>query len=311
MNASIAVTGANGFLGSALVRHLRDEGIDTLAISRSSSASSSVSVGDIGPNTDWSVVLRGVSCVVHCAGRAHVLKETEVDPAEAFRRVNTLGSVRLVQDAVRAGVRRVVFISSIGVLGANTNRRGPFGDTDAPNPHDPYSVSKYAAETALQGIARESGLELVIVRPTLIYGPGAPANFQRLVRLVESGIPLPLGAIRNSRSLTSVGNMASLLKRCAEAPAAAGQTLLAADGVDLSTPELVREIARGLGKRPRLLPVPVRLLRLAGSATGRSSVVERLVGSLQVDTSRTRDLLGWSPPEDPFVAIAASVRPDN
>ena len=224
------------------------------------------------------------------------MHETESDALAAYRAVNVDGSRRLAEQAAAAGVRRLVFLSSIGVLGVHTNGRGPFIVSDEPNPVENYAISKCEAEQVLWAVAANTGMEVVVLRPPLVYGPGVKGNFLRLLRWVARGVPLPLGAVQNQRSLVGLDNLVDLLIRCVDHPAAAGQTFLVSDGQDLSTPELIRQLARAMHKSPRLIPVPVPLLRLAGRALGKQAEVDRLVGSLQIDSSFTRETLGWVPP---------------
>lgn len=255
-----------------------------------------VPLGMIHAGMDWSGALEGVDSVIHCAARAHVVRETTKHPLDQFRKVNVLGSVRLAKQCVSAGVRRFVFLSSIGVLGSNTNCRGPFTISDKPAPVEDYALSKLEAEQGLYEIARASSMEVVIVRPPIVYGPGVKGNFARLLRLLDTGLPLPFGAIENRRSLVGIENLVDLLVCCVNHPRAADEALLVSDGEDLTTSDLLRRIARIMGRSPRLLPVPVSILRLAGALAKRQGEVDRLVGSLQVDIGRTRDLLGWEPP---------------
>ena len=264
-----------------------------------------VVVGDIGSDTDWSAALTGVDCVIHCAARAHVTNETEADALAAYRAVNVEGTRRLAEQAAAAGVRRLVFLSSVKVDGESTDGLpGPFrsgsprgyAPRDDGKLQDPYGISKREAEDALWEISTKTGLEVVVIRPPLVYGPGAKGNLARLLKLVRSGVPLPLGAVQNKRSLIGLDNLVDLLIRCVDHPAAAGQTFLVSDGEDLSTPDLLRHMAAAMGRSARLFPVPVSLLRLAGSALGKRAEIDRLVGSLQIDSSHTRQVLGWAPP---------------
>jgi UDP-N-acetyl-alpha-D-quinovosamine dehydrogenase len=298
----VLVTGATGFVGSTLCAMLTQSGFRVRAAVRAgaspaagrSSAVQTVPVGDIGPDTDWSGPLADVDLVIHAAARAHVLHDSPANEA-LYRQTNTAGTVRLATEAARLGVRRFVYLSSIKVNGEETAEH-PFKATDEPHPLDPYGDSKWRAEQALLDLSRRSPLEVVIVRPPLVYGPGVRANFLRLMRWVEAGYPLPLGAVRNRRSLVSVWNLCDLLAHTLRAPAAANATWLVSDGEDLSTPELIRRLASAMRRPARLLPVPESMLRLVGGLTGRSGEVHRLCSSLQVDTEPTRARLGWSPP---------------
>lgn len=291
----MAVTGANGFVGRALVDRLRADGVPVRALVRRASGSDQVSIGGIGPETDWSQALTGVDCVIHCAAHVHQTEVTRSRAENLHQRINTLGTMQLAREAARLGVRRLVFVSSVKVMGEASPPGAPWRVTDTPQPTDPYGQSKWAAEQALWQIAAGSRLEGVVVRPPLVYGPGVKANFLSLMRLVRRGWPLPFGAIHNRRSLVALGNLTDLLVRCARAPEAGGGTFFASDGHDLSTAELARAIARAMGQRPLLLPVPPAWLRLAGRLTGTSAAMDRLLGDLQVDIGHTIEKLDWRP----------------
>lgn len=283
----ILVTGASGFIGVQLSKRLTALGYDVRAATRESS-------GDIGPHTSWEGALDSVGAVVHLAGRAHVLRESEPDPLAAFRRVNVAGTEALARAAARLGTQRLVFVSSVGVNGRMT-REAPFTPDDEPAPHNDYTRSKWEAETALWKVARETGLEVVVVRPPLVYGPGVKANFLRLLRAVRAGVPLPLASVRNRRSLIGVGNLVSFLQQAIAHPAAAGETFLVADEEDVSTPDLIRMLAHLMHRPARLLPVPVPALRMVAGVLGRRSLVDQLCESLQIDASKARRVLGWQP----------------
>jgi nucleoside-diphosphate-sugar epimerase len=240
--------------------------------------------------------LAGVAVVVHAAARAHVMDETAVDSLAEFRRVNVAGTLRLAEQAAAMGVRRYVFVSSIGVNGVQSAPGKAFSEADQPNPHNAYALSKWEAEQGLIQIAVETGLEVVIIRPPLVYGPGAPGNFGSLMRAVRRGWPLPLGAIHNQRSLVALDNLVDFIVTCITHPQAANQTFLVSDGQDLSTTELVRGMVQAAGVPSRLLPVPVWALQAGASLLGKGDVVQRLCGNLQVDISKARSLLGWAPP---------------
>lgn len=317
MRSLVAATGATGFVGRAVVCKLASRAFNVRAVVRTVNTSSSLAVnnithtvvGDIDSHTDWSAALIGVDCVIHCAARTHVMHDTEADVFAAYRSVNVAGTRRLAEQAAAAGVGRLVFLSSLKVNGETTDGLArPFGSSwavcpsdgagahnDAP-PEDPYGISKWEAEQALWEVSAKTGLEVVVVRSPLVYGPGVKGNLARLLKLVRSGVPLPLGAVRNKRSLIGLDNLVDLLIRCVDHPAAAGQTFLVSDGEDLSTPDLLRHMAAAMGRSARLFTVPVSLLRLAGSALGKRAEIDRLVGSLQVDSSYTRQVLGWAPP---------------
>jgi nucleoside-diphosphate-sugar epimerase len=251
-------------------------------------------IDSIGPDTAWSAVLTDVDVVVHLAARVHVMQDSSSDPPSAFRQVNVAGTERLARQAATAGVKRLIYISSIKVNGEESST--PYTELDTPNPQDAYAVSKWEAEQILRQIATETGLELVILRPPLVYGSGVKANFLQLIKIVNRGIPLPLARVNNRRSLIYVGNLADAIVACVTRFEAAGQTYLVSDGEDISTPELIRRLADALGRASRLLPFPLKMLRLAGKLIGKSAEVERLLGSLTVDPSKIRRQLGWKPP---------------
>lgn len=294
---TVLLTGASGFVGSALAGRLLEQGRGTRALGRRRPKVAVESFeGSIGDRLLSSQALQGVDCVVHLAARAHQLRETSADPLESFRAANCMLSEELAAQAVEAGVRRFVFISSIGVNGAVTQEGCPFSEASKPEPHSAYARSKFEAEQALQALAENSGMELVIIRPPLVYGPGAPGNFASLMSWVAKGIPLPLGAIHNRRSLIGIDNLVDLIIRCIDHPAAANQVFLASDGEDVSTSELLHAVAEAMGRPARLIPVPASLLRLSANALGKKAVAQSLLDSLQVDISKARDLLDWTPP---------------
>jgi nucleoside-diphosphate-sugar epimerase len=294
----ILVTGANGFVGRRLCGELATRGHPVRAAVRDLREPhlQAFPVGDIHGDTDWEAALAGAEAVIHCAARVHVMKDSAVDPLSAFRAVNLEGTRRLAEVAVAVGVRRLVFLSSIKVNGEATGPGFPFRASDSPRPSDAYAVSKWEAEQALHEVASRSGLEVVVVRPPLVYGPGVRANFERLMRLVARGAPIPLGSVDNRRSMVALDNLVDLLIRCVDRPAAAGQTFLVSDRRDLSTPEWIRMLAAAMGRPARLLPVPPALLRLGGRLTGRGAEVERLIDSLQLDIEPTCEAMDWSPP---------------
>ena len=282
----IAITGAARFTGPPLAAHLERAGHALVRLGRAGADLGATSSPTLEPR------LTGCDVLVHLAARAHVTRETAADPLAEFRRVNVAGSARLAAAAVRAGVRRLVFISSIGVLGNATAGR-PFTSADPAAPRDAYAISKWEAEQAL---ARVPSLELVVVRPPLVYGPRVRGNFLRLLALITRRLPLPFGAVDNRRSFIGVDNLCDFLATCALHPAAAGERFVVSDDHDVSTPELLAIIGRGLGQRVRLLRIPIGLLRAAAAVAGRSADLERLVGSLSVDSTHARRLLGWRAP---------------
>ena len=310
MNKHILVTGGSGFVGSALIKRLLSEHRDILAVGRSDvnlpvetvKVSSFSELGALGQR------LGSIDVVVHCAARAHIMNDNTVDPLAEYRKVNVDGSLNVARHALEAGVKRFLFVSSIKVNGEHTPPGRPFTEEAAPAPEDRYGISKYEAERELQALCAETDMELVIIRPPLVYGPGVKGNFASMIRLMEKGLPLPLGAVRNKRSLVALDNLVDLIVTCVDSPAAANQVFLAADGQDISTTELLRNVANAMGKPARLLPVPSGLLMLGASLFGKNAVAKRLLGSLQVDISKARELLGWQPPVSVEEGLARAVR---
>jgi len=300
---SILVTGADGFIGKSLLAEMLLRGDIACGAVRFLGFSHSLSdkfhltaVGDIGGDTDWTSALSGVECVIHCAARAYVMNEIESDGLAAYHSVNVVGTKRLAEQAAALDVRRLVYLSSVKVNGESTAFDEMYHNSDQPAPNDPYGLSKLEAEEVLLEVSAKTGLEIVIVRPPLVYGPGVKGNLFRLLKLVSLGIPLPLGAVDNRRSLIGLENLVDLLICCVDHPNAAGQILLVSDGEDLSTPDLIRGLAQAMDKSPKLLPVPVSWLYVLGKLTGKLSEVDRLLGSLRVDSAHTRELLDWTPP---------------
>lgn len=302
----VLVTGATGFVGYALGGSLDDHGHQVIpAVRQKAGLDDEVVVGDIDGQTDWTAALTGCNGVVHLAARVHVMDDTADDPLALYRATNTDATLNLARQAAQTGVKRFIFISTIKVNGEG--RDTPYRETDVPAPEDAYAISKWEAEQGLWQIAQETGLEVVILRPPLVYGPGAKANFQRLIYIVKRGWPLPLGAIRNRRSLLYLGNFVDAIRLCVEHPAAAGQTFLLDDGKPVSTPELIRAVARALERPKHLLAVPVWMLEAAGTLLGKRAAVARLTGSLFVDGSAIRSRLGWTPPYSMDAGLAATV----
>ncbi|MBP59139.1 MULTISPECIES: UDP-glucose 4-epimerase family protein [Idiomarina] len=294
----IILTGASGFIGSyvaSLIERLPNAEL-TCPVRRQGSVSfgREIVVGELDSGTNWSSIVLGKEVIIHAAARAHIAKDDLPDPLSEYRKINVDGTLNLAREAASAGVRRFIFISSIGVNG-NINQR-PFTEEDRPNPSEFYAQSKWEAEQGLWEIGKETGMEIVIIRPPLVYGPGAPGNFGALTRWVEKGIPLPLGAIRNQRSLVAIDNLVDLIVTCVEHPNAANQVFLAGDGEDLSTTELLKGVAQAMGRPSRLIPVPEGALMFGATLLGKKGVAQRLLGSLQVDISKARQLLGWKPP---------------
>lgn len=314
MTQRVFLTGATGFVGSAVAKRLlADGGCSLVCAVRSDAApvpsvAQSVVCRDFTVLDGWQAALSGVDVVIHSAARVHVMNDTEADPLAAFRLVNVEGTLNLARQAAAAGVKRFVFISSIKVNGEGTQPGKAYRADDAASPQDPYGVSKHEAEQQLLQLAAEGGIEVVIIRPVLVYGPGVKANFLAMMRWLERGVVLPFGAIGNQRSLVALDNLVDLIVTCASHPAAANQIFLVSDGEDLSTTELLRRMAAALGKPARLLPVPAWMLSLAATCLGRKALSQRLCGSLAVNIDKTRALLGWTPPVKVDAALSATAR---
>jgi UDP-glucose 4-epimerase len=290
----ILVTGAGGFVGTAVVSELARQGISYRAVTRAP-REGCFAVGNIGPRTDWTAALDGVDAIIHLASRAHVTNETVADPTAQFRTANLDSTLNLARQATKAGVRRFVFISSIKVNGEATQPGRPFTAEDPPNPQNPYAQSKLDAEQGLFALSEKSGLEVTVIRPPLVYGPGVKANFATMMDWVNRGIPLPLGSVHNRRSFVFVANLADLIVLAASHPNAAGQVFLVSDGEDISTTELFKMMAQALGRPSLIMPLPASLVTLAAAAIGRGALATRLTDSLQLDFTKTRALLGWVP----------------
>ena len=306
----IGVTGANGLVGRALCERLHGQGHSVVALSRSNPHLKGVSwhrVGDIDGQTHWANALAGLQAVVHCAGHAHQIGPNADPNPDTYFRVNTDGTYALVSAAHAAGVRRLVFVSSVKALGEATPMDAPWHAHSEPHPVDAYGRSKWAAEQALA--AWREQLEVVIVRPPLVYGPGVGANFARLMRAVQRGWPLPLGGIDNRRAMVGLGNLTDLLMLCLAHPYAPGQTFLVSDGQDLSTPDWVRAMGQAAGRPARLLAMPPTLLRWAGVLMGQSEAIRRLTDSLCIDMGHTQTTLGWTPPHTIDEGLRAALAP--
>nr|WP_041362485.1 SDR family oxidoreductase [Methylovorus sp. MP688] len=295
------VTGSNGFVGRRLCNTLATKGYLVRGAIRSRSESVDeielTTIGDISKNTDWTLALSNVSNVIHLAARVHVMSEQSTDPLQAFRYVNVDATLNLAHQAAAMGVKRFIFVSSIKVNGESTLPGQTFSADRQPVPEDAYGVSKYEAEQALLSIGRKTGMEVVIIRPPLVYGPGVKANFASMMQWLARGWPLPLGAVnQNRRSLVALDNLVDLIITCIDHPAAANQIFLVSDGEDLSSAELLTRMAKALGKPARLFFVPIPILKLGAILLNKRSIFQRLCGSLQVDIEKTRQLLGWNPP---------------
>lgn len=313
----VLITGVSGFIGKALAVRLVGDGRVVRGTVRDLESSSGllpdlgrdslevVASGEIDSSTDWSKLLDDVDCVIHCAARAHVMRETERDAMDAYRRVNVEGTSRLAEQAADAGVRRIIFLSTIKVNGERTVDAAAgsastvthaFNYNDPPSPEDPYGLSKWEAEQSLWQISEATGLDTVIVRPPLVFGPGVKGNLSRLINLVKLGVPLPLARVENKRSLICLSNLTDFITLCIEHPEASGKTFLVSDNTDLSTPALFRLIAESMNTRARLFPFPRALLRATAVLFGKQHELDRLLGSLRVDSSYARKTLGWVPP---------------
>ena len=297
---TVLVTGSQGFVGLALIAKLRRDGVSVRGATRSVRSqpdnAETITIGSLSSDTDWTRALKNVEQVVHLAARVHVTNDKSLDPLAEFRRSNVEGTAALASKAAVVGVRRFVFLSSVKVNGGLTEAGQSFTADDAPAPEDFYGVSKYEAEQLLRQIAAETGMEVVIIRPPLVYGPGVKANFESLMRVLALGVPLPLAAVtENRRSLVALDNLVDLIVTCLNHPAAANQTFLVSDGEDLSTAQLLKRMGAAMGRPARLFYLPPTLLKLGVSMLNRPGIYERLCGSLQLDIAKTRQLLEWTP----------------
>ena len=296
------ITGGNGFLGRALIERLTVES-DCAVVAPLRSTIDECPAGvrvipfeGLSGANDWSAALTDVDVVVHAAARVHVMDEVAADPLAAFREINVEATLNLARQAAASGIKRFIFVSSVKVNGETTSPGTAFHADDVPAPIDAYGISKFEAEQGLRQLAQDTRMEVVIIRPVLVYGPGVKANFRTMMQWLERGVPLPFGAVRNSRSLVSVSNLVDLVVTCADHPGAANQTFMASDGEDVSTTDLLRKLGHALGKTCCLLPVPVWMMKAGAALIGRKALSQRLFGSLQVDIGKNRQLLGWTPP---------------
>lgn len=307
------VTGATGFIGSALIEHLASQtNSRVMALVRQDRVVLPEHVVPIRVDADYladgDLPISAVQVLIHCAARVHVMADRSSDPLAEFRKVNVVGTLRLAEQAARAGVRRFIFISSVKVNGEGTPRGKAYTADDVPAPVDAYGISKMEAEQQLILLGQSTGMEIVIIRPVLVYGPGVKANFRSMMSWLNKGIPLPLGAIHNQRSLVALDNLVDLIVTCLDHPAAANQTFMVSDGDDMSTTELLTRMGVALDKPARLIPVSAALLLKGASMLGRKAVAQRLCGSLQVDIRKTRELLGWKPPSTVKQALSKTAK---
>ncbi len=295
----ICVTGADGFIGNALCKYLTDSNKSVRGFVRSlkpfinDDKIEYLKIGDLGSKINLKKHFIGYDCIVHCAGKAHSMNE--INDQDAYYSVNSLGTKQLAEQAAEAGIKRLVFLSSIKVNGENTNNKA-FTNNDIPNPQDAYSISKFEAEKFLWEISNSSNLEVVVIRLPLVYGYGAKGNMKQLMNLINLGIPLPLSLIKNQRSLIGIDNLVDVIGRCINQVDAAGQVFFVSDDKDLSTPELIKLMAEAMGRSARLFPFPVSILKYFGFIFGKQNQISRLLGSLQVDIQKTKEILNWKPP---------------
>lgn len=306
----VLLTGANGFLGRQLLEFCQRQGMETLACARAIDGLKApwVKSPDLGPEANWAPLLSGVEAVVHTAGIAHRLGESGPELIQQFDKVNVEGTLSLARQALHAGVKRFVFISSIGVNGSMTASGSRFSEQSQPEPHADYATSKWRAEQRLQTLLSDQSMELVIIRPPLVYSGHAPGNFQRLLKLVASGVPLPFSMLNNQRSMVALENLADFITLCIKHPAAANELFLISDGTDISTPEIIDHLANGMGRQARLLPVPNTLIRWGAKLLGKEAMYTQLCGSLVIDSSKARNLIGWKPSLSPVEALLKAGR---
>jgi nucleoside-diphosphate-sugar epimerase len=314
MTFSILITGATGFVGSHLVKQLLADQFPVICALRTAQRSAqnienteSHVVGDINDKTDWSLCLQNTKIIIHCAARVHVMNEQDSDPLNAFRQVNVQGTMRLAEQAAQAGVAQFIYISSVKVNGEFTTRNSPFTEESTPQPSDPYGISKHEAEVALLALGQKTGMAITIIRPPLVYGNGVTANFLSLLNWVNKKVPLPLGSIHNKRSFIYVENLVNLIVTCLQNPAAYHQIFFASDDEDVSTTELLQQAALALEVPSRLFPFPIWLMTFIATILGKKSITDRLCQSLQVDVSKAKTVLTWTPPFNMQQGLRASV----
>ncbi|KAE9636503.1 UDP-glucose 4-epimerase family protein [Aeromonas veronii] len=295
MKNKVILTGASGFVGRHIKNTMPREKL-ILVGRRNLDEEYTFFSSDLDENSQYDSIMKDVSCIIHCAARAHVMNEGNDNPYCLYHKINVDGTLNLARQAAVNGVKRFIYISSIKVNGESTRVNSPFTEKNIPAPEDAYGISKLAAETGLRELSIETNMEVVIIRPPLVYGPGVKANFSAMMNLASKNLPLPLGAINNKRSMVALDNLVDLIVTCIDHPKAANKTFLVSDDHDVSTTELLEMMVRAIGKTPRLLPVPMEWLKFAGKLIGKQAVIERLCGNLQVDISYTKEILGWQPP---------------
>lgn len=301
----ILVTGANGFVGNAVYRHLKKEGVNVIGSSRRPNDEFFILGPSLNANANWHPLLSGCTTVIHTAGRAHVLRETEGNPLNTFREINTFGTLTLAKQAENAGIQRFIFISSIGVNGPHSD--DPFSESDTPRPVDPYAISKFEAENGLWELAKKSSMEIVIIRPTLIYGPGSIGNFAVLLKYIQSGLPMPMGGISNKRTFLGIDNLVDLIMTCIDHPAAANQLYLAGDLEIISTYELIRCLSSLMNRPVRLFTLPINLTKTLAQLVGKRKQFDKLTGNLWITPTKTKEQLGWSPPHTQLDGLKLTV----
>lgn len=295
MKNKVILTGASGFVGRHIKNAIPREKL-ILVGRRNLDEEYTFFSSDLDENSQYGDIMKDVSCIIHCAARAHVMNEGDDNPYCLYHKINVDGTLNLARQAAVNGVKRFIYISSIKVNGESTRVNSPFTEKNIPAPEDAYGRSKLAAENSLRELSIETNMEVVIIRPPLVYGPGVKANFSAMMNLASKNLPLPLGAINNKRSMVALDNLVDLIVTCIDHPKAANKTFLVSDDHDVSTTELLEMMVRAIGKMPRLLPVPMEWLKFAGKLIGKQAVIERLCGNLQVDISYTKEILGWQPP---------------
>lgn len=295
MKNKVILTGASGFVGRHLKNTIPREKL-ILVGRRNLDEEYTFFSSDLDETSQYGSIMKDVSCIIHCAARAHVMNEGYDNPYCLYHKINVDGTLNLARQAAVNGVKRFIYISSIKVNGESTRVNSPFTEKNIPAPEDAYGISKLVAENSLRELSIETNMEVVIIRPPLVYGPGVKANFSAMMNLASKNLPLPLGAINNKRSMVALDNLVDLIVTCIEHPKAANKTFLVSDDHDVSTTELLEMMVRAIGKTPRLLPVPMEWLKFAGKLIGKQAVIERLCGNLQVDISYTKEILGWQPP---------------